>query len=60
MRKEELPFMYFFGLRNVGDMATNLFSHGNKMVNANKHVQNLVVTSKNQINGCGYCMQTNI
>lgn len=30
------------------------------MANANKHMQKLVVTSKNQLNGCGYCMQINI
>jgi len=49
--------MISFGLRNVGDMATDFSSHGGKMANANKHVQKLVVTFKNQINGCGYCMQ---
>jgi len=52
--------VYFFGLRNVGDMATNFSNHGGKMANANKHMQKLVVTSKNQLNGCGYCMQINI
>jgi len=49
--------MFSFGLKNVGDMAIDFSSHGGKMANANKHVQKLVVTFKNQINGCGYCMQ---
>lgn len=38
--------VFFFGLRNVGDMAIDFSSHGGKMANENKHVQKLVVTSK--------------